>query len=154
MMDMHRTALYNTAIIITKNEQDALDALGGAILSCWENIPLLKNTNHFKTWLTRIVINQCYDILKDRRRFTDTEQENAAEETDLDTQIQVRENLKKLRENDQLILTLFYFDDYSVRQIAEILDITTTAVKTRLSRSRDHFKALYIKENKVAAYEK
>lgn len=151
---MHRTALYNTAIIITKNEQDALDALGGAILSCWENIPLLKNTNHFKTWLTRIVINQCYDILKDRRRFTDTEQENAAEETDLDTQIQVRENLKKLRENDQLILTLFYFDDYSVRQIAEILDITTTAVKTRLSRSRDHFKALYIKENKVAAYEK
>lgn len=154
LMDMHRKALYNTAIIITKNEQDALDALSEAILSCWKNIPLLKNTGNFKTWLTRIVINKCCDILKDRKRFSDTEHECAAEEYDYDTRMQVRENLMKLQQNDKLILTLFYFNDFSVREIAEILDITTAAVKTRLSRSRDRFKALYIKGNKVTAYEK
>ena len=51
--------------------------------------------------------------------------------------------LQELRENDKLILTLFYLEDLSVREIAEMLHIREDAVKTRLSRSRKRFRELY-----------
>lgn len=149
LMDIHRDALYNTALIITKNEQDALDALSDTVLSCWEKIPLLKNENHFKTWLTRILINNCYNILRYNRHYAHVDTEEAAVETDNDTRLDIADYLNALGNNDKLILTMFYYDDFSISQISEVLGISKSAAKTRLSRSRSHFKALYIKDHDI-----
>lgn len=154
LIDMNRSALYNTAVIITKNEQDALDAISEAVLSCWENIPFLKNESNFKTWLTRIVINKCYDIIRDRSHFAFVEGHDEGRDEDKSTRLEVEEYLERLNYNEKLVLTLFYFDDYSIKQISEILGISQAAVKTRLNRSRNRFKEMYMKDEKVAVYEK
>ena len=64
----------------------------------------------------------------------------------LDTRVDVRRAMAKLGDQDQLILSLFYYDDFSVRQIAEALSLSEGAVRTRLTRSRDRFKKSYLQE--------
>ena len=71
--------LYRVAISILMNDEDAADAIQDTILGCWEKLYTLKQEKYFKTWLTRILINHCYDMrkkqqrmIKDARRFAET----------------------------------------------------------------------------------
>lgn len=57
LMDMHRQMLYNTALLVLHQEDDALDAIQDAILACWENLPTLRKDQYFKTWLVKILLN-------------------------------------------------------------------------------------------------
>lgn len=54
--------------------------------------------------------------------------------------------MDRLGDQDQLILSLFYYDDLNIRQIAEALSISEGAVRTRLTRSRERFKKIYLQE--------
>lgn len=149
LMDEYRGALYHTALLIVKNEEDALDAIGDTVLACWENLPRLKQDRYFKTWMTRILFNKCYDILRVHAHFSEAEDLSEIEaETgpDLDRAMDVRQALAQLQENDRLILSLFYYDDFSIRQISSLLSLSENAVKTRLNRSRNRFRSLYTQE--------
>lgn len=147
LIDHHRQLLYNTALLMLRQEDDALDAIQDTILSCWENLPTLRQERYFKTWLVRILLNKCYDIQRRQSHFSygDTLPESG-EEPDWDTSMDVRHALQKLGNQDQLILSLYYYDDFNVRQIAQALSISEGAVRTRLTRSRDRFKKIYLEE--------
>ncbi len=60
-----------------------------------------------------------------------------------DNRIDVQAALAKLGEKDRLLLTLFYLNDYSVREIAALLDAKEGAVRVRLSRARERFREIY-----------
>lgn len=154
LMDSYRIMLYNTALLMLKNEDDVLDALQDTVLACWENLPLLRNDGYFKTWLTKILFNKCYDVLRSRSRCFATENlPEESEESDWDTPMDVDRTMRRMPCDDQVLLSLFYYDDFSVKQIAEVLCVSEGAVRTRLTRSRDRFRRLYLQE-KGAAYEK
>lgn len=126
---------------------DALDAIQDTILACWENLPSLQKDRYFKTWLVRILLNKCADIQRRQSHYAFVEElPESAEEPDWDTRVDVRRAMAKLGDQDQLILSLFYYDDFSVRQIAEALSLSEGAVRTRLTRSRDRFKKSYLQE--------
>ena len=57
--------MYRVAISMLHNEEDAADAIQETVLKCWQKIGQLKSEEYFGTWLTRILINQCKDILKE-----------------------------------------------------------------------------------------
>ena len=61
--------LYRVAISILMNDEDAADAIQDTILGCWEKLHTLKQEKYFKTWLTRILINHCYDMRKKQQRM-------------------------------------------------------------------------------------
>ena len=61
-MQLHMKDMYRTAVSILMNDEDAADAIQDAILACWEKIDGLKEPRYFRTWMTRILINKCYDI--------------------------------------------------------------------------------------------
>lgn len=61
--------MYRVAISMLHNEEDAADAIQETVLKCWQKIGQLKSEEYFGTWLTRILINQCKDILKERKRL-------------------------------------------------------------------------------------
>lgn len=63
---MNKQSLYKTAWIYLRDEQDIADALQNTILSCYENIQRLREPKYFKTWLMRILINECKDILRQK----------------------------------------------------------------------------------------
>ncbi len=147
LIDQNRQMLYNTALLVLRQEDDALDALQDAILACWENLPSLRKDRYFKTWLVKILLNKCRDVQRGKSHFAYVEElPESGDEPDWDTSMDVRWTMDKLGENDQLLLSLFYYDDFSVRQIADALSLSEGAVRTRLTRSRERFKKLYVQE--------
>ncbi len=62
LVQLYIKDMYRTAIAILMNEEDAADALQDTILTCWEKLYTLKKPGFFKTWMTRMLINHCYDI--------------------------------------------------------------------------------------------
>lgn len=147
LMDMHRQMLYNTALLVLHQEDDALDAIQDAILACWENLPTLRKDQYFKTWLVKILLNKCRDIQRSQSHYAFVEQlPESGEEPDWDTHMDVGRAMDRLGDQDQLILSLFYYDDLNIRQIAEALSISEGAVRTRLTRSRERFKKIYLQE--------
>ena len=64
LMQLYMADMYKVAYAILMNDEDAADAIGDTILICWEKMNQLVKIRYFKTWMTRILINKCYDIRK------------------------------------------------------------------------------------------
>ena len=74
LIRINKQSMYKAAWVYLRNEQDIADALQNTILSCYEKIQGLREVKYFKTWLMRILINECKDIL--RQKNHDTELDN------------------------------------------------------------------------------
>ena len=137
-------SLYKTARAILRNDDDAADAIQETILVCYRDLGKLRQDRYFKTWLTRILINQCYDMLSQRRN-TQSLEDCEASSCDFhdDERLDLTQCIRSLPENYQLILVLYYVDGFSIREIAKIMKLNANTVKTRLSRGRERLKCLY-----------
>lgn len=144
LIERHKLSMSRAAMAILHNEEDVADAVAETVLTAFEKLCTLREPKYFKTWLTRVLIYNCYDILNLRRHSVPLEEipEEACRE-DRDNVIDVQSSLSALAENDRLILTLFYLDDLSVKDIAGLLRVKEGTVKTRLCRSRRRFQRIY-----------
>ena len=70
LIEKNKTNLYKVAKSYLGNEEDVADAIQDTVLSAYEHIQELKNAAYFKTWITRILINHCKDLLKQNKRCT------------------------------------------------------------------------------------
>ncbi len=153
LMEEHKQTLYKIAISMLKNDADAADAIQDTVLSSYENLKGLREPKYFKTWLTRILINHCNRILKERGKMVPIEEHPELEGAQVDTS--GREFLKLLNELEEqyrIVLLLYYVEGFSIKEIGAILDMNENTVKTRLSRGRNCFKKLYLKENPSSVY--
>ena len=137
LMDTQTQSMYKIARTYLQNDEDAADAIQDTILSCYENLLSLKNNRYFKTWLTRILINKCCDILHRKKRmiYSDTLPETTVYEDDYET-AEWHQVLAPLDEKYRIILLLYYMEDFSTKEISDILDLKISTVKTRLQRGR------------------
>ena len=109
LIDQNRQMLYNTALLVLRQEDDALDALQDAILACWENLPSLRKDRYFKTWLVKILLNKCRDVQRGKSHFAYVEElPESGDEPDWDTSMDVRWTMDKMGENDQLLFCVLY----------------------------------------------
>lgn len=134
--------LYRLAISILMNDEDAADAIQDTILGCWEKLHTLKQEKYFKTWLTRILINHCYDMRKKQQRMTTMEdyEEPVAEDQ---YNVELKEALRQLDEKYRIVMVLYYSEGYQTGEIAELLEIPRSTVQTRLQRGREKLEAYY-----------
>ncbi len=140
LIERHKTSLYKAAKSYLGNEEDIADVMQDTILSAYENIGELKNASYFKTWLTRILINQCKDFLRQQKRYVVSDQvvETAYEMPESDREFY--ELIGQLPEDYRMIFLLFYGEGFRTGEIAQILDINENTVKSRLRRGRDKLK--------------
>ncbi len=127
--------MYRTAIAILMNDEDAADAIQDTILACWESLHTLKSPRYFKTWMTRILINNCYRIrkqAKNTKALLEYEEPSACDEYNLE----LKEALASLDEKYRTVMTLFYGCGYRIEEIANMLNIPKSTVQTRLQRGR------------------
>lgn len=130
-------SMYRVAKSILHQEQDCEDAVQSAILSAYAKLDTLREEQYFQTWLTRILINECYSVLRRRRNtvafedYMETEAANGHQEY---TEIYLE--IAKLEDTYRLPFVLHYVEGYSVRETADILQISEAAVRMRLLRSR------------------
>lgn len=123
------------------NDEDVADAISETVLMCYEKIETLKKDAYFKTWMIRILINQCKDILKHRSRIqSKAEMQESAFEDSGYIDCEWKEVLSCLDEKYRIILLLYYTREMDTREIAELLDISRNTVTTRLSRGRELLK--------------
>ena len=137
LMESQKLSMSRIALSILHNEEDAADAIGETVLAAFSQLCTLREPRFFKTWLTRVLIRNCCDLLRGLG-------EVAAESPDYDRAMDVRQSLSQLAENDRLVLTLHYMDGLRIREIASLLDVKEGTVKTRLMRSRQRFKKIYL----------
>ena len=74
LMQSQMQNMYKTAWAMLRNDEDAADAISDTILVCWEKLEQLKQAEFFRTWMTRILINQCNDILRQRKKVYPVEE--------------------------------------------------------------------------------
>lgn len=133
--------LYHVAKTLLYNDADCADAIQEAIVKAFSKIHTLKSDAYAKTWLTRILINECYMIMRKEKKIVSLEdyvpEEMAEEQGDYSD---LYEAICHLPEEARLSVTLYYMEGYSVKEIAKLLETTESAVKNRLSRARAKLK--------------
>ena len=144
LMRMYKLSMYKAAKAILKNEEDIADAMQDTILDCWEKIHTLRKPEYFKTWLIRILINNCNVIYNRRARWvmTDKIPEEGAMETAY-AGIEWEDMMNCLNEKQRIVVELYYVEQFKVKEIAEILHIGQSAVKGRLQSARKNLEVYY-----------
>lgn len=146
------STLYHVSKSILIHEQDCEDAVQGAILKAYNKLNTLKKEEYFKTWLVRILINECYSLK--RKEYSQVSYEEYFESAKADDKKDYSElyfAIQNLPERIRITIVLHYVEGYSVEEIKRILEIPEGTVKSRLATGR---KLLKIKlENMEAIYE-
>lgn len=135
--------MYRIAISILQNEEDAADAIQETMLKCWQKINQVRNEDYFETWLIRILINQCKDILKGRKRTVLVDDIPEAAQEDNYTNTEWKAVLRGLHEKYRIVLELYYVEGFSTKEIATMLHITDASVRTRLVRGRKQLEQMF-----------
>ena len=136
--------LYRIAKSILSNDEDVADAIQETILISYEQLSLLQYPEYFKTWLIRILINQCNGLIRAGRRYVAIE--NIPDNGSFDTNqanVEFMMLMDSLDERYRTVLVLYYSEGFSVKEISEILDLTESAVKARLKRGREKVKKIF-----------
>lgn len=139
--------LFHISFTILHNEQDCADAVQEAILKAYENRHKLREIKYFKTWIVRIVINECYSVLRRKKRFQAyddaVQQDNAYLSNYVKEEyIDLYRAISRLDEKVKICVILYYLEDYSVAEIAGVLKIPVGTVKSRLNHARRELKGL------------
>lgn len=144
LMQSQMQNMYKTAWAILHNDEDAADAISDTILTCWEKLGQLKQTEFFKTWMTRILINQCNNTLKQRKRVLPVDEIREASGLSQEYEnVEWMETLRSLDEKYRLVIILYYVNGLSTTEISKILHMPVSTVRTRLSRGRNQMALLY-----------
>lgn len=145
----NQTAMFRTARAIVSTDEDAEDAVQSAICTAFTKLDALRDPAKFKSWILRIVVNNCYDLCrKYRQSLICLKYRTFCLQT-----IRIRlerlslwEAVLSLNPEMRSVVTLFYYDGFSIREISRTLGISDVAVKTRLSRSRKQLRLLLADE--------
>lgn len=136
--------IYRVAVNGCKNYADAEDVVQNTFIKLWERNEAFEDEEHIKKWLIRVTVNECNSLWRSAWKRRTTYLEEMTSEPVFSTQeksslyFAVRDLPQKYRQ----IVHLYYFEEYSVREIADIMKLSETAVQTRLLRARQKLKEI------------
>ncbi|AND41426.1 sigma-70 family RNA polymerase sigma factor [Cytobacillus oceanisediminis] len=153
LMNEYGKSVVRLAFTFVKKEQIAEDIAQDVFIKCYQNLDTFRNESSYKTWIYRITVNLCKDRLKSwnfrnivltdffsKSKITNTTPEsellNLERKTDLS--LKVLSLPIKYRE----VIILYYYEELSYNQIADLLDISVQTIKSRLHRGRLNLKKI------------
>lgn len=138
LVEKYKNALFAAAFSVCKNPQDAEDAVQEVFIKYHSMPKEFESEEHIKAWLLRLAINQARDISRSFFRKNSVALEDYMETLAFSTpeDAGLFECVMSLPEKYRVVLHLFYYEDYSVKEIAALLSVREGSVKTRLSRGR------------------
>ncbi|MDO4542230.1 MAG: sigma-70 family RNA polymerase sigma factor [Bacillota bacterium] len=139
------STLYRVAKSILHHDQDVEDAVQEGILKAYKKVNTLKNIDYFQTWLVRIIINECYGILRKRKEYLTLEAAETLSDPEINTYSDLYNAISLLTPKIRVTIVLYYVEGYSTKEIKEILKIPHGTVKSRLAKGRKALKA-YLEE--------
>ena len=141
LVKTHSDSMLRAAYALLKNRDDAEDAVQEAFMKLMEKEPHFKDSEHAKAWLLRVTINLSKNMLKSQSRKNKSETETEASYTEKESD-GVLYCVMKLEENYRAVIHLYYYEGYSIKEIASILGLPSATVGTRLKRGRAKLKKM------------
>src|SRR5512146_1135174 len=151
----HQRYIYNLALRVLKNEEEALDLAQETFVRAWTALPNFRGQSQFRTWLYRIASNLCYNRLPNLRRAlselgddviseipeTDPAFDNPAHGLESrELRSYLHQAIAELDENYRLLVSLRYQDELSYEEIAATLNLPLGTVKTGLFRAKEQLR--------------
>ena len=132
-------SILNAAYSLLGSVPDAEDAVQDAFVKYIQKAPDFKDADHEKAWLLRVTINISKNMLKSKGRKNLPIQEDIPYKQNNNEVLQC---VMSLEEKYRTIIHLYYYEDYSIKEIASILSLPRATVGTRLSRGRNILKTM------------
>ncbi len=148
LVERHKNMVFTIARRMMENREEAEEVAQDAFLKAYKSLKKFKQESKFSTWLYKIVYNQCITELRKKKKTVnslDDEETNIDIEDTYNKIDQLEETDRKryldkaidsLDDDDSMIVTLFYQDEMSTEEIAEIMDMSVSNIKIKLYRSR------------------
>lgn len=152
LVDEHQRYVYNLALRVLKDENEALDLTQETFVRAWTALPNFRGQSRFRTWLYRIATNLCYNRLPDLRRSltelgddvlpdlpdtAETSPNPLREVESKETRTFLHHAIDRLDGNYKILITLRYHDELSYEEIAGLLNLPLGTVKTGLFRAKE-----------------
>ena len=138
LFNQYKDMVYKVAFLYLKNEADALDIVQNTFVKMYHK-KYFQSNEHIKRWLLRVCINQCKNDLKSYRKthhqvFIDEQYGQNYQDINLQTLV------FQLPPRYKTVIYLYYYEGYSIQEIAQIMHLHSATVKQRLKRGREKLK--------------
>ncbi|CAM4114546.1 MULTISPECIES: RNA polymerase sigma factor [Bacillus cereus group] len=138
LIHTEKVKMYRIAKAMLHDETNIEDAMQATILKAYENIKKLKKEAFFQTWLIRILINECNNIIRSYKKVIVIEDyDSNMVAFDRYEDIDLCNAIQSLTEELRAVTVLYYYEDMNQESIAALLEIPKGTVKSRLSRARE-----------------
>lgn len=160
LVQKHQNLVFTLAVRMLKNHEEAQEAAQDSFIKVYQCLSSFEGKSKFTTWLYRIVYNECLGRMrKNKRQFTLVEELSQEEEpTDFMDGLEimqleeradlVKKGIQLLNSAEAVVLTLFYLEDQSIKEISTITGSTESNVKVQLFRGRKNLASVIQKLSK------
>ena len=146
LFSRHHASVRCLCVRMLGNSPELDDVVQNAFVLAFRALPKFRGDACLKTWLYRIVMNECASLIRRKRQATlplDDELEGKSDASETLERLAIQKVLGELHADYRSVLVLHYWEQLSCEEIATILKISSGAVKMRLKRAREAFEKVY-----------
>jgi RNA polymerase sigma-70 factor (ECF subfamily) len=149
LIDRYKQMVFTLALRIVKNREDAEEVAQDVFLKAFKGLKNFKGDSKFSTWLYKIAYHKSLDYLRVNKRKVETSEIDVSERYDIavldnamdyleasERGAMIREAIGRLAADDSVLMTMYYFEELSLKEISGVLGIAPDTAKVRLFRSR------------------
>ena len=145
MVEQYHAPLYRLLYGYCQNVQDAEDCVQTGYLKLWQCKKPFQSEAHAKNWLYKVTVNYARDMFRQKRNQTELLTEDISYVPDeissmSEDSILLLEEIRKLKENYRMVILLYYYEGYSVKDIGKIIGAKENTITTWLSRAREQLR--------------
>jgi len=159
LVDLYKDLVYTLAIRMVKHKEEAEEITQDTFIKAYKSLHRFKGDSKFSTWIYRVAYNTCLDVIKKNKKLQSnvpineyTEREVKAIDNALDIMevkersVVIKNCIEKLPSEDAFLMTLYYYEELSLDEIADVTGLKANNVKVKLFRSRKKLATILKKE--------
>ena len=142
LLTLYLDSVYRVALSGCRNRADAEDVVQNTFIKLWERQEPFEDEEYARKWLIRVTVNECHSLWRTpwMKRTTYLEEMTAEPAFSMPERSVLYYAVLELPVKYRQVVYLYYFEEYSVKEIAELIKLSETAVQTRLLRARQKLK--------------
>ncbi len=142
MYERHSKAVYGVCLMYLKNKDDAEEAVSESYIRLMESVPRFESDAHAKAYLMRTAVNVCKNLLKSGWRKNTVHDEDVMMYMTAPEERGIMEEILALPPKYRVIIYMHYYMGYTAKEIAVIMNLSQSAVLSRLSRGRNRLRGI------------